>query len=52
MRTHQAMPKTKVAPTKTPRPSETRITVIGFVALFMAKGLLKMQSGSIHISTG
>src|ERR1019366_5297633 len=52
MRTHQSMPKTKVAPTKTPSPRQTRMTDTGFVALFTAKGLLKMHSGSIHSSTG
>ena len=52
IRTHQSMPKTKVAPTKTPRPRQTRKTEIGFVALFIANGLLKMHSGSIHSSTG
>src|SRR5579859_1805089 len=52
MRTHQSMPKIKVPPTKTPRPRQTRIMEKGFVALFNAKGLLKMQSGSIHSSTG
>ena len=52
MRTHQSMPKSKVAPSKTPRPRQIRITDIGFVALFTAKGLLKMHRGSIHSSTG
>src|ERR1700733_5697613 len=52
IRTHQSMPKIRVAPTRTPRPRQTRITEIGFVALFTAKGLLKMHRGSIHGSTG
>ena len=52
MRTHQSMPKTRVAATRVPRPRLTRITDIVFVALFTAKGLLKMHRGSIHSSTG
>src|ERR1017187_5178847 len=52
MRTHQSMPKIKVAPTRTPTPRQTRMTEIGFVALFTAKGLLKMHRGSIHSSIG
>src|SRR5208282_1158570 len=52
IRTHQSMPKTNVAATQKPRPRQTRITDIGFVALFTAKGLLKMHRGSIHSSTG
>src|SRR5208282_4421195 len=52
MRTHQSIPKINVPPTRTPRPRQTRITEIGFVALFTAKGLLKMHRGSIHSSTG
>src|ERR1017187_909313 len=52
MRTHQSMPKTRVAATRVPRPRLTRMTDIVFVALFTAKGLLKMQRGSIHSNTG